>query len=214
MSLKHGIGQYTRVCPAGPMAGRGPGQWEVPVRYVAFLRGINLGRRRVRMEDLRRHFEEAEFSQVSTVVASGNVLFSTRSGRADALERRIEALLKRCLGYNVDTYVRTAAEVADIAVRAPFPPEDVAAAYGVYVLFLHDALGATLARRLEACRTPVDLFRVDGREIHWLCRVRQSDSDIWNSPALKALSLPPGTMRKITTVRSIAALLGRATKYA
>ena len=89
------------------------------MRYVAFLRGINLGRRRVRMEDLRRHFEEAGFSQVSTVVASGNVLFSTRSGRADALERRIEALLKRCLGYDVDTYLRTAAEVAGPRAVSP-----------------------------------------------------------------------------------------------
>src|SRR5664279_4431764 len=43
--------------------------------YVAFLRGINLGNRRVKMADLARLFEEMEFGAVSTFIASGNVLF-------------------------------------------------------------------------------------------------------------------------------------------
>ena len=46
-------------------------------RYVAFLRGINLGKRRVVMTDLKRAFEDAKFQNVATFIASGNVLFDS-----------------------------------------------------------------------------------------------------------------------------------------
>jgi len=55
-------------------------------RYVAFLRGINLGKRRVKMEQLRRHFEGFGLENVATFIASGNVVFD--SPRQDRAERR------------------------------------------------------------------------------------------------------------------------------
>ena len=47
-------------------------------RYVAFLRGINLGKRRPPMSELKRLFEELGFTNVATFIASGNVLFETK----------------------------------------------------------------------------------------------------------------------------------------
>jgi uncharacterized protein (DUF1697 family) len=47
------------------------------VKYVAFLRGINIGRA-MKMEDLRRVFESLGYDSVRTVQASGNVLFEAR----------------------------------------------------------------------------------------------------------------------------------------
>ena len=51
--------------------------------YVAFLRGINLGHRRIKMDRLRQLFEEMKFTGVATFIASGNVIFSSpaRDGR-------------------------------------------------------------------------------------------------------------------------------------
>ncbi len=46
-------------------------------RYIAFLRGINLGKRRLPMSQLRSSFEELGFSDVKTFIASGNVVFSS-----------------------------------------------------------------------------------------------------------------------------------------
>ena len=67
-------------------------------RYVAFLRAINVGGSHVvKMDTLRARFEGLGFSRVETFIASGNVIFETRSKDAAGLERRIEAMLEMSL---------------------------------------------------------------------------------------------------------------------
>lgn len=176
-------------------------------RYVAFLRGINLGNRRLKMADLRTHFEALKFGNVSTFIASGNVLFDSPARDAVQLEQRIERHLEKTLGYAVDTFVRTRAEVTAVASAEPFAPSALAApVHGVYAGFFKEALAPAIARRLEACRTEVDAFRVIGREYYWLCRVSTIDSEVWTSPAMRALKLPTSSMRNLTTLRKLAAL--------
>ena len=63
--------------------------FRAPVRYVAFLRAVNVGGRRVSMDRLRAAFQELGFEGVSTYIASGNVVFEA-IGRASDLERAIE----------------------------------------------------------------------------------------------------------------------------
>ena len=92
-----------------------------PVRYVAFLRGINLGKRRVAMTRLKALFEELGYGDVATFIASGNVVFSSPSRDAAALETEIASHLEATLGYDVDTFVRTSAEVIKITARRFLP---------------------------------------------------------------------------------------------
>ncbi len=172
--------------------------------YVAFLRGINLGRRRIKMEHLRHLFEEMKFADVATFIASGNVIFASNAGDGRRLQRQIQRHLWQSLGYEVDTFVRTRAEVAAVAAFRPFAPADFAdPANTVHAGFLAEALPADQARQLVACRTEVDEFRVAGREFYWLCRIRTSESKVWTSPGIKALALSSFTMRNLTTVRRL-----------
>ena len=83
-------------------------------RCVAFLRGINLGKRRLPMTELKRHFEAMGFADVATFVASGNVVFATGARDLAKLETRIEAHLVKVLGYSVDTFLRRDGEVAAV----------------------------------------------------------------------------------------------------
>ena len=63
-------------------------------RYVAFLRGMNLGNRRIKNEALRRHFEAMGFEEVATFRASGNVVFADPGGDSEAkLQKRVEAAI-------------------------------------------------------------------------------------------------------------------------
>ena len=80
-------------------------------RYIAFLRGINLGKRRPAMSELKALFEKMGFAEVETFIASGNILFSSKVTDAGKLEAQIAKHLEAALGYDVDTFVRTAAEV-------------------------------------------------------------------------------------------------------
>jgi uncharacterized protein (DUF1697 family) len=175
--------------------------------YIAFLRGINLGKRRIKMDVLREKFEELKFADVATFIASGNVLFSSKSADAQKLERQIQSHLRTSLGYEVDTFIRTRAEVAAVAAFRPFAQADLEhPGHTVYAAFLREPLSATQARGLLACSTDVDSFCAEGREYFWLCRIKSNESRVWVSPQMKALKLPFATMRNLTTIRKIAAL--------
>jgi len=175
-------------------------------QYVAFLRGIGLGNRRPKMNDLRAIFEKMKFGGVATFIASGNVLFESSAGNGTKLEPLIEENLRRSLGYEVDSFIRTRAEVAAAAAFRPFSKKEMESPENtVHCGFWKEAAGAALARGLLACRTEVDAFCVNGREFYWLCRIKTNESKVWASPAMKALKLPSSTMRNLTTLRKLAA---------
>jgi uncharacterized protein (DUF1697 family) len=175
--------------------------------YVAFLRGINLGKRRIKMERLAALFVELGFSSVSTFIASGNVLFESKGRDEAKLAAQIEQHLAKSLNYDVDTFVRSRAELSQVAAFRPFPDSDLDdPANTIHVGFTKSKLSANDARKLVACRTEVDAFQVNEREFYWLCRIRSSESTIWASPQLKAIRLPSATMRNLTTIRKLAAL--------
>jgi len=173
-------------------------------RCVAFLRGINLGKRRLQMSRLQALFQELGFAEVETFIASGNVIFSTAAKSLARVEEKIAQHLEANLGYKVDTFVRTAGEVIAVGQGKPFP-EEGQEGITVNVSFLHEALPAETAKRLAALRSDYDGFRVEGREFYWLCRGRMSDSEIWATPAAKAIKLPTSTMRNMTSIRKLIA---------
>jgi uncharacterized protein (DUF1697 family) len=156
-------------------------------RYVAFLRAINVGGHVVKMNVLREQFEALGFTDVETFIASGNVLFSSRIKNVPALERRIEGLLKAALGYEVATFVRTCDEVSAMAAYAPFPRAMVRTAVSVWVGFLAAPMPPAAQKALQALETPFDTFHVNGREIYWLRRKKQSESTLSNTVIERAL---------------------------
>jgi uncharacterized protein (DUF1697 family) len=176
-------------------------------QYIAFLRGINLGRRRPKMDHLRSLFVELKFTDVTTFLASGNVVFTSKTGDQRQLVKKIQDHLHQALGYEVDTFVRTRAEVAAAAAFRPFSKAELEnPSHTVHVVFLNEAHRAGQEHRLAACRTEVDEFCANGREFYWLCRININESKVWSSPAIKDLALPSVTMRNLTTVRKLANL--------
>ena len=173
------------------------------VRYVAFLRAINVGGHTVTMVRLKQLFAKMGFRGVETFIASGNVIFEG-TGSAAAAEQTIAAGLEKVLGYDVATFVRTPEEVAAIAAYEAFGAPEVARARTQCVGFLAAPLGKAAAAKLMALRTAVDDFHVLGREIHWLSRVGQSDSVFSNAVFEKADGVR-ATFRGINTVRKLAA---------
>ena len=176
------------------------------MNYVALLRGINLGKRRIKMDLLRSFFVALDFTDVETFIASGNVLFASPIRSAPKLEQMIERHLKKELGYDVDTFLRTRAEVAAVAASRPFGAAHDDETTTINVCFCKEPPSAADARRLEAIRTDVDEFKVIGREFYWLCRIKMSESKVWELPQMKTVSLPNATMRNQRTVQKLAAL--------
>jgi uncharacterized protein (DUF1697 family) len=173
-------------------------------RYVAFLRAINVGGHVVKMDHLRRLFESLGFSSVETFIASGNVVFETTSKNAKALEKKIENRLRESLGYEVATFIRTAAELTDIAKHQPFQPADIAAALALNIAFLTDELDDNSKQKLMALKSEIDDFHVHGREMYWLCRRKQSDSTFFKVGFEKTVGRR-STVCGANTVRKIVA---------
>jgi len=173
-------------------------------RYVAFLRGINLGKnRRVKNPDLVAAFEAIGCGEVATFRASGNVVFGAEGTEA-AVRERVEAGLREGLGYEVVAFLRSLGEVAEIAGRSPFPAKAVSTSKGkLQVALLPGRPTAKAAGAALGHATEEDQLALEGRELFWLPSGGISESEL----DLKAVegAVGPWTMRTMGTVEQIAA---------
>lgn len=125
-------------------------------RYVALLRGINVGgRNRISMADLRDVFEIEGFEDVSTYIQSGNVLFSSAARRA-SLEGDIQAKLRRRLGLDLVVVVRSDIQMRNIVDRSPDGFGEEPDRYHFDVVFLKQPLTPKRALRAVELREGVD----------------------------------------------------------
>jgi uncharacterized protein (DUF1697 family) len=91
------------------------------INYVAFLRGINVGGKKlIKMEALRRVVESVGLKNVRTFIASGNVLFETSQTNRAALTRKIEKKLLTAFGHDVPVVLQTIDELKDLLRTGPF----------------------------------------------------------------------------------------------
>jgi uncharacterized protein (DUF1697 family) len=174
------------------------------LRLIAFLRAINVGGHTVTMAELRELFESLSFKEVETFIASGNVIFASRSRDIRALQQKIENQLVLSLGYEVKTFLRTIPEVAAIARYKPFGESQLSSATALNVAFLADPLSDELEKSVMALKTGIDDFHVHGREVYWLCKAKQSDSKFSNTRFEKMLNAR-ATWRNVNTVVRLAA---------
>jgi uncharacterized protein (DUF1697 family) len=171
-------------------------------RYVAFLRALNVGNRRVKMDRLRDLLTELRLGNVTTFIASGNVIFDAPGRDATKLAATIAAHLETSLGFNVPTLVRTPAEIAE-AVAATREQEG----HALHLVFLERAPTADEAARIVALGNDVDRFEVAGRELRWWCRGRTSDSTVTATRLERAAGMR-GTARSISSLRKLMELAG------
>jgi uncharacterized protein (DUF1697 family) len=174
-------------------------------RFVAFLRGMNLGGRRIKNDDLRRHFAEMGLEEVATFRASGNVIFTPAAREAEGkLATRVEAELDERLGYAVPVFLRSAREIAAIAARQPFAPRAVEKSKGkLQVSLLKKKPSAAAKKKVLAMADGEDLLALEGRELYWLPSGGLLESDL----DLKAIAqlLGVDTRRTMGTIEQIAA---------
>jgi uncharacterized protein (DUF1697 family) len=169
-------------------------------RHVAFLRAVNLGKRRVVNTRLVELFEQLGYADVWTYINSGNVVFDATGRRAD-LERTIGQAIEADVGFEVTTFVRTAAELRQVLSVQPF---EVADGDTYFVTFLLQPPTAAQARQLEALSNDFDTLQVHGREVHWLMHGKSSDSNLVKSKWEKVLGPNSSTSRNTTMLRKLA----------
>lgn len=178
-------------------------------RYVAFLRGMNLGSRRITNDELARHFADAGYPSATPYQASGNVVFDDPGSDAAALEDRIATHLQDALDYPVDTFIRSMAGLGAITVRDGLADAE-ADGFKVHVILLHGPPDPGVLDHLASIETDDDRFLArsgpDGAptpEIYWLRRGRLSDSAIDASRPGVLTGGRTSTMRTLGTLRRV-----------
>ena len=112
---------------------------------VAFLRGINSGKNpTVKMETVRKVFADLGFRNITTVLASGNVVFEADQTDKNALAESLERALSLALSYNVAVIIRTKDELTRLVKSNPFKDVMVIPQTRLYVTLLKGSLKPSL----------------------------------------------------------------------
>jgi len=176
-------------------------------KYIAFLRAVNVGGRFVKMEQLKKIFEELKLKNVKTFIQSGNVIFETTEKDKDILIAKIEKKLKASLGYEVLVMLRTDKELANIANNNPFKNEVLDKDTRVYIAFLYDKPNEEINNILSSLENKNESFILRKDEVY--CKVRKDEKkhSYFSILLLEKKLCIPLTTRNQTTVNKINPLL-------
>lgn len=175
-------------------------------RYVALLRGINLGpRNRIAMPALREALAEAGFGDVQTYLQSGNVVLGGGAKPAE-VRAQVEHAIEHSFGLEIPVVVRSRADLARVVKANPLG--DVATEPKRYqVTFLESKPPAELVRGLEAVAAAGERVVALGREIYAWHPAGVARSKLWEKLGGKSLGLT-ATSRNWTTVEALLELAG------
>lgn len=127
------------------------------VRYIALLRGVNVGGHQVKMERLRALFAELGLAGVRSYIQTGNVFFDSERDDRDALAAEIEAHLLEALGFAVPVYLRTVEDLERTLARDPFKDETVTNDMRLTIAFTAQPIPPTLALPLWSPRRDMEI---------------------------------------------------------
>jgi len=177
------------------------------MKYVAFLRAVNVGGRIVKMEQLKKIFEDLKLKNVKTFIQSGNVIFETAEKDKNILTQKIEKKLKASLNYEVLVMLRTDKELAGIVKNNPFKNEEIDNDTRVYIAFLYNEPGKETKNILSSLNNKNETFLLKNSEVY--CKVRKDEkkSSYFSILLLEKKLGIPLTTRNQTTVNKIKSML-------
>ena len=130
-------------------------------RYAAFLRGVSPSN--AKMPELKQAFESAGFTDVKTVISSGNVVFDARKASDAAIERKAEAAMREQIGQAFFTIVRPVEVLEGLLATDPYRSFRVAAGAKRIVTFLRNPPSAAVTLPVE--QDGARILALDGREL-------------------------------------------------
>ncbi|QQR38880.1 DUF1697 domain-containing protein [Devosia rhizoryzae] len=173
--------------------------------WVAFLCGVNVGKRQMKMGALRLLLEENGYGDVKTILASGNVRFTT-TATAEAIKSDLETIIAATFGFKSDVILRSGAEMEELLAKHPFASLDPEADLTRHVILYDKPLPVV---ELESRKGDVEILRVDERELYFAGyrqangRYTENVEDVLK-PLGKAIGKTnPGTMRNWNTMEKI-----------
>ncbi len=140
--------------------------------HVAFLRGINVGGKKlIKMDALKKVLESLGFENVKTLLASGNVLFQSPHASPEHLTLSIEKALKNAFDAEIGVILRTAQHLQRVAETKPFDGIEVTSATRLYITFLGEKPKSQLPVPYESPGKDFRILHVSKSEVFSVCLV-------------------------------------------
>ena len=175
--------------------------------YVALLRGINVGgKNMISMKDLKARFERLGFTDVTTYINSGNILFRSTETDPRALEEQIDAMLVRVFKLLNKTVVRSQPEMErllkTIAKTWPSPADEVR----YNVVFLRHTIDSKGVLAHFAPNPAIDTVTYCPGTLLWSARVDGTSKSALEKLGSKAV-FRDMTVRNLNTTRKVLELM-------
>ena len=134
-------------------------------KYVALLRGINVGgKRKLKMADLRESVLKIGFKEVSTYIQSGNLFFTAEEKNATILEEKLAQHLLEEYTYDIPVIIRTAEDIEKVIAQNPFPEaEDFKQ---LHLIFLKEKPSETSIEDFEKLEFPSEEFKIEAQHLY------------------------------------------------
>jgi len=173
------------------------------MKYVAFLRGINVGgNNMIKMEQLRELVAALGFENVKTYVNSGNVIFEGKKTPDKKLASAIHDAIKKEFGMDISVMVRSIEEVKEIIKKNPYVGQ-FENDKELHIFFLNEPLSAEHHESLTAISSDTEKITLDGRTIYYLPRMGILEGVLGKGFIDKKLKIP-STARNWRTVNKVA----------
>lgn len=152
-------------------------------KKVAILRGINVGgKRKIRMADLLDLFAEAGFTNSSTYIQSGNILFNAADDLSETdISKKISTAIRDKYGFDVPVIVRSANELEAAIKNNPFYTGKEDELNHLHLTFLDKAPEQEAIKTAESVDSGEDKFVVDKRDIYVFCQGKYHQSKLSNN---------------------------------
>jgi len=134
--------------------------------HIALLRAVNVGGRKLLMAELKGLFEFLGFTQVCTILQSGNIVFDGKKTTGPALETLLEAETEKRLKLRTDYLVRTPEEWSAVIDKNPFEREAKDDPSHLLVLPLKSTPAPSALAALQAAIQGRETIRALGRELY------------------------------------------------
>ena len=182
------------------------------ITYVAFLRGINVGGKKlIKMEALRREMESLRFKNVRTFIASGNVIFNSADIDRQSLTGKIERKLFKAFEHKVPVVLLTVRELEEIVRRSPFKKIKPGADVMMFVALLADKPKAKGKIPFRSTTENLEVLAVTDHAAFILCHRKKNGMFAFPNNFFEKQFGVVATTRNWTTVNKIAALAQKAT---
>ncbi|MTI89358.1 MAG: DUF1697 domain-containing protein [Balneolaceae bacterium] len=173
-------------------------------RYIALLRGINVGgHRKIKMAKLRSLFEDWGYHNIETYIQSGNIAFDTDQENPKQLSATVKQHILDTLEFDVPVIIRDEAQLQDVITHNPFPDVELSKTTKLYVTFLSEVPDQEKAESLLSHQNDAEKFHLTGKELYVLIHKDKVVKSVFSNAFVERKLKVSATNRNWRTVNKI-----------